>query len=130
MEYGIWNMEISMENRFHAKLKQKMDEFVHFVYFISKNFPKEETYGSKSQIRRAALSIVLNYIEGYARKRNLVYINFPETSYGSLMELDYLLDFSHEERWVNEFDYKKAKVLTKEIGAMLWSTIEGIKRKQ
>lgn len=125
MEYGI-----NIENRFHAKLKQKMNELVHFIYSISNNFPKEEIYGSKSQIRRAALSIILNYIEGYARKRSLVYINFLEISYGSLTESDYLLDFSYEEKWINETDYGKAKVLAKEIGAMLWSTIEGIKKKQ
>lgn len=125
MEYGI-----NTENGFHTKLKHKMNEFVHFIYLISNNFPKEETYGSKSQIRRAALSIILNYIEGYARKRSLVYINFLEISYGSLTESDYLLDFSYEEKWINEADFRKAKALAKEIGAMLWSTIEGIKKKQ
>jgi|SRR3989338_8100828 len=125
MEYGI-----KTEDTFHAKLRQKMNEFVHLVYLISKSFPKEETYGSKSQIRRAALSIILNYIEGYARKRSLVYINFLEISYGSLTESDYLLDFSYEEKWINDADYSKTKALVKEIGAMLWSTIEGIKKKQ
>ena len=30
----------------------------------------------------------------------------------------------------NDADYSKAKALAKEIGAMLWSTIEGIKKKQ
>ena len=56
-----------MNERFHDILKRKMDEYVHLVYKITRSFPREELYGSTSQLRRAALSVVLNYIEGYAR---------------------------------------------------------------
>lgn len=54
-------------NSFPEQLKVKMDEYAHLVYKITKNFPKEEMYGITSQLRRAALSTVLNYIEGFAR---------------------------------------------------------------
>ncbi|MBI4653213.1 four helix bundle protein [Candidatus Kuenenbacteria bacterium] len=40
------------------------------VYKITKKFPKDELYGVTSQIRRSSLSIILNYIEGYARRKN------------------------------------------------------------
>jgi len=80
--------------QFHEKLKSKMDEFVHLIYKITKNFPKEELYGVTSQLRRAALSIILNYIEGYARVKDKVHKNFLEISYGSLKEVKYLLHFS------------------------------------
>ena len=53
---------------FKEKLKLKMDEYVHFVYNVTRKFPKEELYSSVSQWRRSTLSIILNYIEGYARK--------------------------------------------------------------
>ncbi len=43
-----------------------MDEYVHFIYKITKTFPKEELYGATSQLRRSSLSVILNYIEGYA----------------------------------------------------------------
>lgn len=58
--------------KFHDALKRKIDEFVHLVYRLTKEFPKSELYGATSQLRRAALSVALNYIEGYARKRRLV----------------------------------------------------------
>ena len=67
-------------NEYQNKLKNKMDEYAHFVYRLSENFPKSELYGITSQIRRAALSVVLNYVEGYARRRLLVRLNFLEIS--------------------------------------------------
>lgn len=114
--------------RFHDTLKKKMDEFVHLVYKITKDFPKSELYGATSQLRRASLSVILNYIEGYARKRRLVKINFFETSYGSLQEAKYLLKFAREEGWVKDNDYSLAVELSEEIGAMLWRTLEHLSR--
>lgn len=110
--------------KFHEALKRKMDEFVHLIYRITKDFPKSELYGATAQLRRAALSLILNYIEGYARKRPLVKINFFEISYGSLKESKYLLEFSFKERWIKENDHKTAINLSEEIGAMLWKTLE------
>lgn len=112
--------------QFHDKLKIKMDEYVHLVYRITKDFPKEEMYGVTSQLRRSSLSIILNYIEGYARGKGKVYKNFLEISYGSLKESKYLLHFSLTERYLEELDYKKAVLLSGDIGKMLWSTMQKI----
>lgn len=108
---------------YHEKLKKKMDEYVHLVYSLTKKFPKEELYGTTSQLRRAALSVVLNYIEGYARGREKVHKNFLEISYGSLKESEYLLHFSLVEKYIMEEEYKKAAKLVDDIGAMLWGII-------
>ncbi|MFA5051093.1 MAG: four helix bundle protein [Patescibacteria group bacterium] len=109
-----------MAGQFHDKLKSKMDEFAHLVYRISRDFPKDELYGVTSQIRRASLSIILNYIEGYARQRSKVYKNFLEISYGSLQETKYLLHFSLKEKYLNNEDFQESIKLAEEIGAMLW----------
>ncbi len=90
------------EQTFHDKLKMKMDEFAHLSYKLTKKFPRDELYGVISQLRRAALSIILNYIEGYARKKKLVTLNFLEISYGSLKECKYLLYFSLKENYIDE----------------------------
>ena len=103
-----------------------MDEFVHLVYRITKDFPREELYGATSQLRRAVLSVILNYIEGFARKRRLVKINFFEISYGSLQESKYLLGFAQKENWITEAVFRDAAKMADEIGAMLWKTIEHI----
>lgn len=103
-----------------------MDEFAHFVYKVTREFPKEELYGAASQFRRAALSVVLNYVEGYARRRPAVQLNFLETSYGSLKESKYLLYFSKVEGWLSQEDYNCGVKLAEEIGAMLWTEISNL----
>ena len=114
-------------NTFHEQLKIKMDEYAHLVYKMTKTFPREELYGVISQLRRAALSIVLNYIEGFARGKKAVKQNFWETSYGSLKESKYLLHFSLIEKYLNQNDYDKVVRLAEEIGAMLWRSIQPLK---
>jgi len=108
---------------YHEKLKNKMDEYVHMIYKSTRNFPKEEIYGVTSQLRRAALSVILNYIEGYARGKNKAHKNFLEISYGSLKESKYLLHFSLIENYLTKTDYVEAMRLAEDIGAMLWGII-------
>ena len=116
-------------NDFSEQLKIKMDNYVHSVYRLSRNFPKEEIYGVTSQIRRSSLSVILNYIEGFALHKKLVKLNFWEISYGSLKESKYLLHFCLVENYINKEEYKEAINLAEEIGAMLWKSIQPLKTK-
>lgn len=113
---------------FQETLKEKMNEYVHIVYRVTKKFPKDELYGIISQIRRSSLSIILNYVEGYARQRLAVQLNFLETAYGSLQESRYLLIFSEQEYFLEPEDCDKALKLADEIGAMLWTEIVAVKK--
>src|SRR3989344_6692916 len=97
-----------MEEDYFDKLRRLMDEYAHFVYRVTKSFPKDEVYGITSQLRRAALSVTLNFIEGFARQKALVKKNFWEIAYGSLKESKYLLHFSLVEGYINNQEYKKA----------------------
>jgi len=110
---------------YFEQIKTKMDAYVHFVYKLTKNFPKEEIYGCTSQLRRSTLSVILNFIEGFARKKLAVKRNFWEISYGSLQESKYLLEFAWMEKYImNEADYLTALKMADEIGAMLWTAME------
>ncbi|OGF31441.1 hypothetical protein A2223_04320 [Candidatus Falkowbacteria bacterium RIFOXYA2_FULL_35_8] len=113
-------------NDYQKKLCDKMDVYVHGVYKVTKIFPKEETFGVTSQFRRSSLSVVLNYIEGYARGRLKSRLHFLEISFASLQESKYLLKFSFEEKYLLEDNYQKLKSYSEEISAMLWKEIENI----
>lgn len=114
------------KKKFHKELKDLMDEHVHYIYALTKKFPKEEIYGVTSQLRRATLSIILNYIEGYARIGEPTYKNFLKISYGSLKESNYLLDFSLVESYISLEEYQKSIKTADRIGAMVWGVIKNL----
>jgi len=111
------------KNQFHKKLRELMNQYVHLVFNVTEFFPKGELYGLTSQYRRASLSIILNYIEGFARCSKNVMKNFFEISYGSLKESRYLTEFSKERKLLKQTDFNKLIKLVDEIGAMLWTVI-------
>ncbi|PIZ66705.1 four helix bundle protein [Candidatus Roizmanbacteria bacterium CG_4_9_14_0_2_um_filter_39_13] len=118
-----------INNPYKEKLKRLMDDYVQLAYEISKNFPKSEIYGVTSQYRRSTMSIILNYIEGFARRKKPVQLNFFEISYGSLSESKYLLSFVYKQNWIDEVVFLKGKKYTNEIGAMLWREITNLDSK-
>lgn len=119
-------MKTKAMSPFQEKLRKLMKEYSHYIYDVSKQFPREELFSSVSQIRRAALSILLNYVEGFARRKKKVQLNFYEISYGSLKESVILLEFTLEEGWIKQEQYNFAINIADEIGAMLWSEVESV----
>jgi four helix bundle protein len=65
------------------------DEIAVQIYQVTRTFPKEEIYGLTSQMRRAAVSVPSNIVEGCARESQAEYLRFLEIAFGSLRELDY-----------------------------------------
>ncbi|MBU1164752.1 four helix bundle protein [Patescibacteria group bacterium] len=110
-------------NQFHKELKRLMDEYVSKVYDYTQDFPKEELYGVTSQLRRSSLSVILNYIEGFARRRDKVYKNYLEISYASLKESKYLIYFSLKRNYINKEQQDELREIADKIGAMLWGII-------
>ncbi|MEK7496465.1 MAG: four helix bundle protein [Patescibacteria group bacterium] len=117
-----------MSQEFREQLKKKMDEYVKLVYHVTKSYPRDELYGVISQLRRSALSVVLNYIEGYARRRIPTCYHFWEMAYGSLQESRYLLELSLNENYLSTEDHKVLSGLADEISAMLWQSLKNLEK--
>jgi four helix bundle protein len=58
------------------------------IYRITKTFPKEETYGLTSQLRRASVSVPSNIAEGKGRSSDKELSQFLCHSRGSLFEIE------------------------------------------
>jgi len=77
--------------RDHTKLRafELADQLALLTYRVTSMFPREEQFGLASQMRRAAVSIASNIVEGSARVTQAEYLRFIEISYGSARELEY-----------------------------------------
>ena len=82
--------------RDHTKLRafELADEVAVLVYRVTAGFPREELYGLISQMRRAAVSVPSNIVEGCARDSQAEYLRLLYIAFGSLRELHYQLDLS------------------------------------
>lgn len=105
----------------------KADELAKEIYKVTKNFPKDELFGITSQLRRAALSIPLNIVEGYARISKQDHRRFLEISLGSTKETKYLIYFSFEQNLIKISDKEYLLNLAEEISKLLWSKIKTLR---
>ena len=82
--------------RDHTQLRafELADKVAVLVYRVTAGFPKEELFGLTSQLRRAAVSVPSNIVEGCARDSEADYLRFLNIAFGSLKELHYQLNLS------------------------------------
>ena len=82
------------------------------VHVLSETLPKEETYGVRSQLRRAAVSIASNIAEGAGRNTNGEFHQFLGIAIGSAFEVDTQLIIGVE---LGYFSKDAVAALTKDI---------------
>src|SRR5881296_4756116 len=75
---------------------RKAHEFVLAVYAFTAGFPRQETYGLVSQMRRAAVSIAANIAEGFRKRSKLDKARLMNVAQGSIEESRYYLILSHD----------------------------------
>ena len=124
------SVNIDYKQKGYKKLKvwEESHRLVTLVYKNTKNFPKEEYFGLVSQMRRAAISVVANIIEGQARMKNEFY-RFLMISNGSLAELEYYLQLSLDLKYISINDYKVLENQRYLVGRLLGGLIKSKRKK-
>jgi four helix bundle protein len=97
------------------------------IYSLTKSFPKDETYGLTSQLRRASVSVPTNIAEGCGKLTQKDFANFLQISLGSAQEVEYLLLLSYELEYIQELDYQKLNQEINEVKAMLISLLRKVR---
>jgi four helix bundle protein len=73
------------------KVWQSAHQITLSVYRCTRSFPREETYGIVSQLRRCSASVAANIAEGCGRSGNAEFGRFLTMAMGSASELEYFL---------------------------------------
>jgi four helix bundle protein len=93
------------------------------IYRITNQFPKEESFGLTSQMRRAAVSIPSNIAEGHGRNSDKELIRFLFISLGSAAELETQILLSNKLDFLKGDSFNQLNELNNEVIKMLVALI-------
>lgn len=99
------------------------------IYQLTREFPSDEKFGLVSQIRRAAISVSSNIVEGSYRSSNKDKANFMNMAFGSLMELLSQVIISKDLEYINEEQYIELRSAIEKTSNKLASLSKYFKKK-
>jgi four helix bundle protein len=112
--------------RDHRNLRafELADQLALEVYKATKAFPKEELFGLTSQMRRAAVSVPSNVVEGCARQSKAEFIRFLDIAFGSGRELAYQMSLASRLKYMTEEDSQRLEAIANEMLKVLSGLIK------
>lgn len=98
---------------------QRAMELIKAIYELTEDFPKTETYGITTQMRRAVISIASNIAEGSRRGSRKDFRHFLINAFGSGAELETQIEIGRMLSFGQEAKYGKTEKLLEEVMRML-----------
>ena len=117
---------ILFENFDKLLVWQRAHSLVLKIYEVTNSFPKEEIWGLTSQIRRAAVSVPSNIVEGKARGSRKDFKRFLLIARGSLEEVKYQSLLAKELKYMNDEQYEEITVMIEDVGRLLGGMIRKV----
>ncbi|MBI5457098.1 four helix bundle protein [Candidatus Kaiserbacteria bacterium] len=102
---------------------QKAMDLVVSIYTMTEKFPKSETFGLTSQMRRSAVSIPSNIAEGSKRSTKADFRNFLCIALGSVAELETQMEIAQRVRYADATLVSEAEKYATEVSRMLSTMI-------
>lgn len=90
------------------------------IYKITSGFPAGEKFGLTSQLQRAAVSVLLNIVEGHARGSRKEFSRFINIALGSCAEVEVLLELCNELGYLTKEKYLELESIRSEVGKLLY----------
>jgi four helix bundle protein len=98
---------------------QRARELVKEVYAVSNSGQFAKDFSLRDQIRRAAVSIMLNIAEGFARKTSREFCQFLIIAHGSAAEVQAALYVALDQSYINKEQFERLYEITDETSKML-----------
>lgn len=116
--------------RDHSKLRafELADRLALEVYKATKTFPREEVFGLTSQLRRAAVSVASNIVEGCARHSKSDYVRFLDIAYGSAREVEYQVSLAFRLGYLNKKAHESLHALSVETSKVLNGLLRSLRK--
>ena len=96
------------------------------VYKVTDTWPDRERFGIISQLRRAAVSVPTNIVEGASRQGTKDYRKFLGYSLSSNSECEYLLLLASELGIATDADRHELEPLIKQSGRLVYGLIRSL----
>jgi four helix bundle protein len=118
--------------RDHLKLKAfgLADRLALQIYAATRPFPDDERFGLTAQLRRAAVSIAANIVEGCARPGLAEYVRFLSIAYASAKELQYELSLADRLGYLEKKCAQDLQNQSMQTAKALWGLIESLRHRQ
>lgn len=107
---------------------QKARAFAVLIYRITQKFPREETFGLQSQIRRASVSTVSNIAEGSDRKSDVEFVRYLRMALTSLEEVVTQLYLALDLGYITQEEFNRAYAEANRLAAMINGLINSLNR--
>ena len=105
---------------------QKAVQMVTEIYVHTRAFPREETYGLTSQLRRSAVSIACNIAEGQGRLSRKDFRHFLAQARGSLLEMETQIQIAQNLGYLERETVASLNNRTGEISRLLHRLIQSL----
>jgi four helix bundle protein len=130
LEYRDWETEMETPTGYRKLIiYNKSKELVLLVYQITRAFPTYEIHGLVSQMRRSAVSIPANLVEGYVKSTSKEFLRYLDISLGSLAELQFYFELTLELKYIDQTIYNKSEQACLEIARLFRSFQKSLRAK-
>ncbi len=106
---------------------QKARVLVNCVYRITKEGKFSKDFSLRDQVRRAAMSVMLNIAEGFARRTDKEFAHFLFIAHGSLAEVQSGLYIALDQGYLTQQGFDELYVQSNEVSKVISGFIKALR---